>query len=67
MSMAYSSFDGIQGHMLEIDHCGNVAQITLSNRFGETITAEFSMADTEEIAAAMGRLYRTLKIKSAAP
>lgn len=65
MSTAYSSFDGIQGHMLEIDNRGNLAQITLSNRLGETITAEFTMADTEEIAAAMGRLYRTLRTKTA--
>lgn len=57
----YSAHNGEQGHLLEIDRRGCVLQITLSNRLGEIQTAEFSEAETEEISAAIRRIYRNVR------
>lgn len=58
----YSSHDGIQGHALTIDRHDNVLQIELiRGSDGESIVAEFDLAEAEEIAAAVARVCRNIR------
>jgi hypothetical protein len=61
-SLNYSSHDGIQGHNLNIDRCDDVLQVELvRGTDGESIVAEFTLAEAEEIAASVAHVCRNIR------
>ena len=61
-TLDYSSHDGIQGHNLTIDRRDDVLQVELiRGTDGESIVAEFTLAEAEEIAAAVAGVCRNIR------
>ena len=61
MNLAYASIGNEGGFILEVDRNGRLLQVRLTSPHGETICAEFSESDAEEIASSFAYAYREIR------